>query len=346
MKKLFYFLFFIPTVIFSQNILSIDSSDVYVSDTLTVNVQITNYQSFVAFQTDIVIPNNFTYLNNSAVLTARANGHILSANLLSGNILRVLAFAINQLSFNGDTGSVMRFKIVAGDSVGLFSLELVNPIISNSNSQNILTGFSNGVVNVQEMLVSVELTTFSGRRTSGGIDLFWTTASETNNRGYSVERLYEGRQWETIGFVEGKGSSLTTGYYSFFDPVSTYQKLNTISYRIKQIDFSGECEYFNTISFSPESKPDGFELYANYPNPFNPSTIIPLYSANSSEIELTILDIKGDLIRKEKLSIPSGYSEFLWDGKNSKNIDVSAGIYLYSVKSKDSCLTKKMILFR
>lgn len=346
MKKLFFLLFFFPTIIFSQNILSIDSSEVYVSDTLNVNVQITNYQSFVAFQTDIVIPNNFTYLNNSAVLTARANGHILSAHLLSGNILRVLAFTIDQTSFNGDTGSVMRFKIVAGDSVGLFPLELVNPIISNSNSQNILTGFFNGVVNVREMLVSVELTTFSGRRTSAGIDLFWTTASETNNRGYSVERLYEGQQWETIGFVEGKGSSLTTGYYSFFDPVSTLQNLSRTLYRIKQIDFSGEYEYFNTISFLPEKKPVGFELYANYPNPFNPSTIIPVYSIISSEIELTIVDIKGDLIRKEKISIPSGYSEFLWDGKNSKNIDVSAGIYLYSIRSKDFCRTKKMILLR
>lgn len=324
----------------------LDSVQTRVHDTVQIEISIANSNQFVAFQTDIKLPSNFTYVDNSASLTYRANSHILSVNLLSGNILRVLAFTINQNSFVGDTGSVMSFKIVAGDSVGLYSLEVVNPIISNSNSQNILTGFFNGFVNVREMLVSVELTTFSGRKTPGGIELFWITATETNNRGYSIERLYEGKQWETIGFVEGKGSSQITRHYTFFDPVSAYQKFNTILYRIKQIDFSGEFEYFNTILFSPENKPDGFELYANYPNPFNPSTIIPVYSVNSSEIELTIVDIKGDLIRKEKLSIPSGYSEFLWNGKNSKNVEVPAGIYLYSVKSKDSFRTKKMILLR
>jgi hypothetical protein len=346
MKKFLLVFVFVPIILFPQNVMSIDNIQATVLDTVSLDINITNSQQFVAFQTDIKLPLNFTYINNSASLTSRANGHILSANLLAGNVLRVLAFTLNQNTFNGDSGAVLNFRLAVGDSAGLFPIELITPIISNSNSQNILTTYLNGFVTVQEMVVSVELTTFYGNRTADGIQLFWTTATELNNHGYFIERQFEDLQWEIIGFIEGKGNSQNIEYYSFIDHVNSYQRMNRISYRIKQVDYAGNYEYYGSISFSCENSPNEFQLFANYPNPFNPTTRIGVFSINSTDIEFIISDISGGIVRKEIKNIPSGYSEIEWDGKNSENIALPAGIYIYTVRGRDFIQTKKMILLR
>jgi len=332
--------------IYGQNVMSVPDYSGRFHDTIAIDIKINNVNNFVAFQTDVVLPTQVTYIPNSAVLTGRSNGHTISATLLPNNVLRILAFSINQSPFVGDTGSVVKFKVKLKTEPGSYPVELINPIISNSNSQNILTTFFNGFVTVQEMVVSVELTIFYGNRTTDGIQLFWSTATELNNQGYFIERQLEDSQWEIIGFIEGKGNSQNIEYYSFVDPVNYYQRMNRISYRLKQVDYAGNYEYYGSISFFPENSPNQFQLFANYPNPFNPLTKIGVYSIYSTEIELIISDINGGLIWKEKRGIPSGYSEFEWDGKNSGNIDVPTGIYFYSVRNQDFIQTKKMILLR
>jgi hypothetical protein len=291
MKVLFTLIvFFSFTYVFSQNILSLNNVQASLYDTVQVDIVITNSDSFVAFQTDIKIPDGINYLNNSSTLTDRANGHILSTNLLTGNILRILAFTLSQSPFTGDTGAVMNFKLITGDSLGVFPLELINPIISNANSQNILTSSINGSITVFDTVVSVELSTFYGIRKHDGIELIWSTASETNNLGFFIERQINSLPWEIIGFVDGKGNSTSRKNYSFFDEFICSMENNNLSYRIKQVDYNGDYKYYDSIFFIPLSIPNSFRLYQNYPNPFNPSTIIGFFLPVSKELILSIFD--------------------------------------------------------
>jgi hypothetical protein len=81
--------------------------------------------------------------------------------------------------------------------------------------------------------------------------------------------------------------------------------------------------------------PKEFELFSNYPNPFNPSTTITYALPYQSSLYLTIYDITGRLIKS--FSIPSqssGYQSIIWDGTNENGNAVSSGVYLYRISVK------------
>ncbi len=89
------------------------------------------------------------------------------------------------------------------------------------------------------------------------------------------------------------------------------------------------------------------ELTGNYPNPFNPITIINYSLAEESNIELIVFNIKGQHVKtliNEKL--PAGNHQVVWDGKDDNSKAVSSGIYFYKMNTNNYTLTKKMILMK
>ena len=93
--------------------------------------------------------------------------------------------------------------------------------------------------------------------------------------------------------------------------------------------------------------PDRYLLYQNYPNPFNPTTTIRYGLPERQDVEITIYNILGQRIRTFSYkNQPAGYHELLWDGRNSHNITVATGVYIYRMKSADFVNSKKMLLIR
>jgi hypothetical protein len=102
------------------------------------------------------------------------------------------------------------------------------------------------------------------------------------------------------------------------------------------------------VDDKPElSTPNGYKLSQNYPNPFNPSTRISYYLPEKGKVKLTVYNILGKevktLVNKVK---QKGKYTVTWDGTNSKGNKVSAGVYLYQLRSKDFIRAKKMILVK
>lgn len=85
-----------------------------------------------------------------------------------------------------------------------------------------------------------------------------------------------------------------------------------------------------------------YQLYQNFPNPFNPVTKIKYSLAEASNVKLTIYDILGKevttLVNEQQ---QSGSYEVKWDASN-----VSSGIYFYQLNTKNYVNTRKMILLR
>ena len=78
-------------------------------------------------------------------------------------------------------------------------------------------------------------------------NLQWATASEINNSHFEIERSYNGRTFEMIGQVAGKGKSHQQMEYNYIDN-GIHPSNNIAYYRLKQVDFNGTSEY-STIQF-------------------------------------------------------------------------------------------------
>lgn len=184
--------------------------------------------------------------------------------------------------------------------------------------------------------VPVEFTSFTANVNENTVTLNWSTATETNNSGFSVERKASNSNWQTIGFVNGNGNSTVTNHYSFADQnVAT----GAYTYRLKQIDYNGSSSYSAEVNV--EVVPvNSFSLSQNYPNPFNPSTIIK-YSIPSNEyVTLKVFDVLGretaTLVNEEQ--VRGEYSI------NFNAANLASGIYYYSITAGSYRATHKMIL--
>jgi len=80
--------------------------------------------------------------------------------------------------------------------------------------------------------------------------------------------------------------------------------------------------------------PQTYELLGNYPNPFNPSTTIKYALPYSSDVELTIYDITGKVVKVFSESGQSaGYQNIVWNGNSQQGSRVSSGVYFYKFKA-------------
>ncbi len=201
-------------------------------------------------------------------------------------------------------------------------------------------------------VVPVELVSFTAKVIDSKVELNWTTATETNNRGFEIERQTGSEQsaqgkWETIGFVPGSGTTTEPKSYSFTDNLShtlthTLNLTLALKYRLKQIDYDGSYKYSNEAEVTVDFTPKEFVLYQNYPNPFNPVTTISWQSPVGSHQTLKIFDVLGSEIATLVDEFrEAGRYEIEFDAKN-----LSSGIYYYKLNAGEYFQTKKMMLMK
>jgi len=97
-----------------------------------------------------------------------------------------------------------------------------------------------------------------------------------------------------------------------------------------------------SISTTP---PKDHIILRNYPNPFNPSTVIYFELPKAEKIEIKIYDILGRVVRLLHSSYHMvGTYQIIWDGRNNFGAGVSAGIYFCRLKTDDQFKVHKMVL--
>ena len=183
----------------------------------------------------------------------------------------------------------------------------------------------------------VSLLSFGGKvYNKTNVRLEWSTASESNNKGFDVQRTNNLRNWSTIGFVGGHGTTNIIQRYVFNDIGLNEGKYY---YRLKQIDLDGKFSYSDIIAFSLADS-DGFQLGQNYPNPFNGSTTISYSIPRRAKVRIVIYDWQGKMIR-------TLLDEVRPEGLN--HIEVAAGVlkpgvYYYKMEVEKFSSMKKMIV--
>ncbi len=188
--------------------------------------------------------------------------------------------------------------------------------------------------------VPVELTSFAAVPGNGNVALNWSTASETNNQGFEVERRVNG-SWTKIAFVSGAGSTTQAQNYSYTDNVSSLN-VAKVSYRLRQIDFNGSYSYSSVVEVDLNQIPKVYSLDQNYPNPFNPSTKISYQLPQNGFVSLKVYNAIGKevatLVNEEK---SAGRYEVNFDAAG-----LSSGLYFYTIQTGSFQETKKMILIK
>ena len=172
----------------------------------------------------------------------------------------------------------------------------------------------------------------------------WTTATETNNQGFEVQRGTSNSDFVNIGFVEGNGTPTEPNSYTFKDRnVST----GTFLYRLKQIDLNGNYEYSNVVEVTVDFSPTEFMLSQNYPNPFNPSTTIEYSIPERTDVNLTVVNIVGEEVATlVNQTMDAGNYSVVFDSHSGKVRNLPSGVYFYTLQAGNFVTSKKMILLK
>jgi len=261
----------------------------------------------------------------------------------SGKSIRVTT----QLDFSG--GAAMKLN-VAGDLTFQTGKKLILPSGSTITLQvggNIIPGNGNGNSNTitigTTMVWNAGMGTVTGYlywpvstlpvtliefkssvSNHNGVELHWATSSEVNNDYFDVERSEDGSYFESIGTVDGHGTT-SSGYKYYFTDRSPHTGENY--YRLRQVDFDSKFHYSAVIrclnNLSEEFEPRLF------PNPSKGDVFIT--TPSSSEIQnanLIISDSKANVVFEKVILIPPGSEGILVSGNDSK---IKPGIYFVSI---------------
>ncbi len=248
-------------------------------------------------------------------------------------------------------GAEANMKIYRKD--GLNWEEVTTTINTDKNTLTATgqTAFSDYGIGNSGNPMPVELTSFSATQEDNQIILNWETDTEIDNYGFEIERanhpagqIFNLTSFTQVGFLEGAGNSNSPKEYTFTDDLTDLSPIpGAVSYRLKQIDNDGSFEYSDVITVETQnfaSLPSEFKLNHNYPNPFNPETVISYNLPEKLNVQLTVFNSLGEKIKTLVNEIEEkGFYRVNFDASG-----LTSGIYFYRLEAGSFLVTKKMIL--
>ena len=174
---------------------------------------------------------------------------------------------------------------------------------------------------------------------------FWIHNPPEDSTGGTIEFTIPA---DIITDLSGNGNSQFAYTFNFNVRHST----NGIgeNYRIISTYVAENADAAPQVSETP--LPEETLLLANYPNPFNPETWIPYHLANPSDVQITIYDTRGTVVRQLDLGHQrEGYYTSRsraahWDGRNNIGERVASGIYFYQLQADNTSLLRKMVILK
>ena len=149
-----------------------------------------------------------------------------------------------------------------------------------------VTGFS-GFFTSTNTSLPVNLLSFNGMTESSKNILSWITASEIDNKGFEIQRSFDGHNFNAIGYVNGKGTIDQQQNYSFTEP----QPNASVSYyRLKQEDNGGGFSYSKVLALN---RYDGMVDFSIFPNPS--SSIFNLVGKSIEDRDAIVINTLGQV---------------------------------------------------
>ncbi len=203
------------------------------------------------------------------------------------------------------------------------------PTVSRSD----LVGFSNfGFGGGYSNPLPVELRSFTAECAESGVEIKWSTATETNNNYFTIEKSADAKQWMTVAKIDGAGNSNQILNYQYADKKNLG---GPVYYRLKQTDYNGKTEIFTPTSVNCSATSSDVFIY---PNPFNEMITIQIGTSNENT-QLTVYDQLGMKVKETQFNSKETGSE-IFDLDLS---DLSRGVYFINILSGSFNKTEKIV---
>ncbi|MBN2424069.1 MAG: T9SS type A sorting domain-containing protein [Calditrichaceae bacterium] len=202
----------------------------------------------------------------------------------------------------------------------------------------------------------VTLTSFTAKSKNGAVQLNWVTESQVNNAGFEIWRADAKSEvfvmiadFKNYPDLAGSGNSSSSREYSFTDhgvaPGKTY------SYKLADIDYTGARIFHQIVEVEvTDNRPKEYTLYANYPNPFNPATVIHFYVPEQyagKQVSVRIYNILGQLVfTLVNGALESGEYRMTWNSQNNSDVKLPSGMYFLEMKAENFRTVRKMMMLK
>jgi hypothetical protein len=221
------------------------------------------------------------------------NGFVTAGTYVAGDITGFTLYVTNFCAFNTTTP----LQTIAASGPGAHTFNFANPLVGAPSQRYfwICTSFTAGAVTGHTITINlitagmyavtgtltygtnvaggtqticnpapVGLISFTGNNDTGKNVLNWTTASETNNDFFTLERTYDGNNFSIVTTVDGAGNSIEPINYSVTDEIQSVAEITY--YRLKQTDYNGHFEYVGGIVALKNNHDDGIFFSLNSDN--------------------------------------------------------------------------------
>ena len=185
----------------------------------------------------------------------------------------------------------------------------------------------------------VDLLSFDATPFQSSIKLDWVTASEVNNKGFSLEKSLTGTDFAAIAWVDGKGTTNEMQNYSYIDKDVRAGVL--YYYRLVQVDFNGEQSESKVVAAMINK--NGFVFEAK-PNPYVGRTTIAFELEHASDVKVEVINPLGQQVsvltngKKE-----AGVYEFNF---SAKEIGYASGVYTVRLIINGQSYTKRLFEYQ
>lgn len=232
-----------------------------------------------------------------------------------------------------------------------------------------IDSFSRWTLGSEASPLPVELASFEATKAQAGgagqeVELSWTTASESGNAGFKIQRRVEGSPssgsspggtWKEVGFRESKapgGTTTEAKTYRFTDEDLPYAA-DTLSYRLRQVDVSGTAQTTDPVRVA-RSGVSSLQLKETYPNPASRRVTvrfaIPENAASTSApgaggaATLRLYDVLGREVRTVRLDASGAEA-----GRHETQLsvqDLASGVYVLRLRMGGNAQTQRLTVVK
>jgi alpha-tubulin suppressor-like RCC1 family protein len=208
----------------------------------------------------------------------------------------------------------------------------------NTTTQQ-LSPIQSGVGVICNAALPIQLLNFSAQMLNKSISLKWSTATETNNDYFTIERSRDGTNFEEIKKAKGSGNSTWVINYQTTDQ-EPYTGLSY--YRLKQTDFDGKFTYSNLapVDFDAMSSDNSLSIYPN-PSSSGQQMRLSLTAPENEEILVVVYDIMGkEYFSKIIITQQSGENVLALDPGEK----LASGVYYVTATTDNKVFRKKLVM--